>query len=547
MPKEAKPRKEPQNSHDDPRRASRTREPRAAKEAARDASHASHASRGAGESGGRGFRRWTSFVICLLGIQALAVLSLWRSGDRLPSETNRAPKGSPNEPAPEAARSNGQVFLGTAPPAAPPAQKKAPLGPEFTGPAAEEGDIAVLLIASGRSVSSLQQTLRPKESTNVKLRVKVNSPKLLEDTYKSTRFSLSEASREAAAELGVAWVGPSPMADFATFDGEAEPWLHYGRSLEHAATKHFAGQSFRSLFVAEEDLIFSSGLFSFLAQLHPLLFEDDSLWCISAWNDYSLAPFASDVSSVLRSSWFSGRAWMVTLRRIREELLPNWSLQQRWRPLLRQWAMAASKECLLPEVSRVAFTNYQCEGVGIRGQCDEEEVDARHRAVSAIFAPRKLGQLGEVGRLKKEKFVTLLGSSWPRNGGLRSAVAVTSVHQLYEDTATPLLLLIEDQELSPSAGGSVRVTGEVKEVQNGQRLILHDRGSTLQVDASSLIRPVNGVLPGVHVQAVGELEGPQLKARILRVLHNMDMALYEECLLLRRRVEAQYIDIPAPS
>ena len=32
---------------------------------------------------------------------------------------------------------------------------------------------------------------RPKESTNVKLRVKVNSPKLLEDTYKSTRFSLS--------------------------------------------------------------------------------------------------------------------------------------------------------------------------------------------------------------------------------------------------------------------------------------------------------------------------------------------------------------------
>ena len=37
-----------------------------------------------------------------------------------------------------------QVFLGTAPPAAPPAQKKAPLGPEFTGPAAEEGDGAMV-------------------------------------------------------------------------------------------------------------------------------------------------------------------------------------------------------------------------------------------------------------------------------------------------------------------------------------------------------------------------------------------------------------------
>eukprot|EP00435_Cladocopium_sp_Y103_P051678 s697_g16.t1 len=67
------------------------------------------------------------------------------------------------------------------------------------------------------------------------------------------------------------------------------------------------------------------------------------------------------------------------------------------------------------------------------------------------------------------------------------------------------------KELSPAgSGGSVRVTGEVKEVQPGQCLILHDRGATLQVDASSLIRPVSGIMPGVHVQAVGELEGPQL-------------------------------------
>ena len=35
-----------------------------------------------------------------------------------------------------------QVFLGTAPPAAPPAPA-APVGPEFTGPAAEEGDRAI--------------------------------------------------------------------------------------------------------------------------------------------------------------------------------------------------------------------------------------------------------------------------------------------------------------------------------------------------------------------------------------------------------------------
>eukprot|EP00434_Breviolum_minutum_P005702 symbB.v1.2.005024.t1/scaffold287.1/size239285/2 len=503
--------------------------------------------------------RWSSTLICLVGIQALAVLSLWHSHSFNP------PRVEPAVP---------PVLELEAIPIPP--ESSAP-GPDFVGDTAREGDIAVLLIASGRSVSSLKQTLKS---------LLRNFPV---SSILVSQAAPGEASRELAVDLGVSWVGPSPITDWAIFDGEAEPWLHYGRSLDYAVTKHF-GEKFRSLFVAEEDLIFSSGLYSFLSQLHPLLFQDESLWCISAWNDYSFSSFVKDVSVVLRSDWFAGRAFMVTLQLIRQELLPNWSLQQRWRPLLRQLASAGSKECLMPEVSRAAFTSYQCDSVGIRGQCDEEEVEARRNAPVSIFA-RGDAKLGDVQRLKNTRYLALLGSSWPKNGALQKARCITVLQELYEDATTPLLVVIDDKERTDmstwvslgmfvSAKGnsttfdptfaenvimelqlppakicllkelsnikltsSIRVTGEVKEVKSSGHLVLHDRGSMLHVDISSLIRPTEGIVPGIHLQAVGELVGGPdllLKARIVRVLHHFDMSLYEECLQVRRGIESQF-------
>ena len=49
-------------------------------------------------------------------------------------------------------------------------------------------------------------------------------------------------------ELGVAWVGPSPMADFATFDGEARssgraPGFFRGKVMGKSSKKRDMGKS----------------------------------------------------------------------------------------------------------------------------------------------------------------------------------------------------------------------------------------------------------------------------------------------------------------
>ncbi|CAJ1425348.1 unnamed protein product [Effrenium voratum] len=97
-----------------------------------------------------------------------------------------------------------------------------------------------------------------------------------------------------------------------------------------------------------------------------------------------------------------------------------------------------------------------------------------------------------------------------------------------------------------SLGSSVRVTGEVKEIQQAPKplILLHDREAVLCVDAGSLVRPVQAT-PGMLLQAVGELaaEGNQqmLRARIVRVVSGLDLELYERCLAVRRQFEAEYL------
>ncbi|CAK9045375.1 unnamed protein product, partial [Durusdinium trenchii] len=362
-------------------------------------------------------RRWTWSLGCLVLLQALAVLAVWPSTE-LPRPA--LPAREPHVAVPASSEAP-----------APPVTAVAAPGVDFGGETPGEGDIAALVIATGRNVQSLQKTLRSL------LRAGFGTNAVL-----VSQSAPGEASRELCGDLGIAWAGPSPHLDVATFDGEADPWVHYGRSLDHAK-KHFAERDFRSLFIAEEDLIFSNGLHSYLAQLHPLLFKDSSLWCISAYSDLSLAPFARDVSVMLRTSWFSGRAWMVSFKKIVEVILPHWSLQQRWRPLLRQLAAEAQQDCLVPEVSRAAFTGYLCDSAGIPGQCDEEEVESRRGAPLALLA-RGRCSLGEVQRLAKERYDELLRFEWPQAGALAQASTVATVEQLYQDASTPLLLVVNE-------------------------------------------------------------------------------------------------------
>ena len=127
-----------------------------------------------------------------------------------------------------------------------------------------------------------------------------------------------------------------------------------------------------------------------------------------AWNDYSLAPFARDVSSVLRSSWFSGLESITHLLALQKAALSSSPLP-RFRSCCRTgpfsgagscccaaWprnptrslkslckSLSSWQDCLLPEVSRATLATYQCDTDAVSAHSERCKVRAWASEVSA--------------------------------------------------------------------------------------------------------------------------------------------------------------------
>lgn len=373
-------------------------------------------------------------LLLFASAQVFAFVVVWRK--RIFSKDVSEVFISPSPPVPPRPPPARPQFRGTAPPPA--------FGAGRAQAAAAPADLAVLVVASGRAAPRLRATL-----TSLIQAVGVEPKSIL-----VSQAAQGETSRKLCDELGVRWAGPSVMS-LAVYDGEAPPWIHYGRSLDQAAAVHFASASFETLLIVEEDLVFSPDFPTFARQLTPLLSEDESLWCISAWHDNGLAPYSRDLSAVMRTDWFSGVAWIVRLEAVRQDLLFAWQDRETtsWQAMLRARKQMSKQDCLVPEVSRVAFAGFQCDGAGVRGQCGPEEVLARSLAPRSVFAAVAAADLGDVRRLTADRYPDLLLRSWPGGQGLNSTVFVDAVEDLEalmspnreeSSKALPLLLAVSE-------------------------------------------------------------------------------------------------------
>eukprot|EP00439_Symbiodinium_sp_Y106_P022628 s2866_g2.t2 len=127
------------------------------------------------------------------------------------------------------------------------------------------------VVASGRAAPRLRATLTPGPRARVGWSL-IQAAGVEPKSILVSQAAQGETSRKLCDELGVRWAGPSVMS-LAVYDGEAPPWIHYGRSLDQAAAVHFASASFETLLVVEEDLVFSPDFPTFVRQLTPLLSE----------------------------------------------------------------------------------------------------------------------------------------------------------------------------------------------------------------------------------------------------------------------------------
>uniref|UniRef100_A0A8K9WVH7 Protein O-linked-mannose beta-1,2-N-acetylglucosaminyltransferase n=1 Tax=Oncorhynchus mykiss TaxID=8022 RepID=A0A8K9WVH7_ONCMY len=107
--------------------------------------------------------------------------------------------------------------------------------------------------------------------------------------------------------------------------------------------------------VLEEDLDISIDFFSFLSQTVHLLNEDDSLYCISAWNDQGYEHTAEDPALLYRVESMPGLGWVLKKSLYKDELEPKWPTPEKlwdWDMWMRMPEQRKGRECIIPDVSR---------------------------------------------------------------------------------------------------------------------------------------------------------------------------------------------------
>ncbi|XP_077573933.1 protein O-linked-mannose beta-1,2-N-acetylglucosaminyltransferase 1 isoform X4 [Stigmatopora nigra] len=96
---------------------------------------------------------------------------------------------------------------------------------------------------------------------------------------------------------------------------------HYKASLTATFNLHSEA---KFAIVLEEDLDIAIDFFSFLSQTVHLLDEDDSLYCISAWNDLGYEHTAEDPTLLYRVESMPGLGWVLKKSLYKDELESKW-------------------------------------------------------------------------------------------------------------------------------------------------------------------------------------------------------------------------------
>ncbi|XP_046860054.1 protein O-linked-mannose beta-1,2-N-acetylglucosaminyltransferase 1-like [Xenia sp. Carnegie-2017] len=127
---------------------------------------------------------------------------------------------------------------------------------------------------------------------------------------------------------------------------------HYKRTLTETFNAY---PNARYMIILEEDLDVSVDIFSYFNQLLPLMDTDESLYCISAWNDQSYNHTCNDPAMLYRVETMPGLGWLLKRRLYKDELEPKWPKPDHfinWDEWMRIDRIKKGRECIIPDISR---------------------------------------------------------------------------------------------------------------------------------------------------------------------------------------------------
>lgn len=127
---------------------------------------------------------------------------------------------------------------------------------------------------------------------------------------------------------------------------------HYVRTLRETFHKYPKAEF---MIILEEDLDVSKDLMDYFSQLLPVLSSDESVYCISAWNDQGYEHSCNDPSMLYRVETMPGLGWVLKKKLFKEELEPNWPGSDKfwdWDMWMRMDGNRKGRECIVPDISR---------------------------------------------------------------------------------------------------------------------------------------------------------------------------------------------------
>lgn len=100
----------------------------------------------------------------------------------------------------------------------------------------------------------------------------------------------------------------------------------------------------------EDDLAIAPDFFNFFEATAPVLRQDATLWCVSAWSDHGQRGRAMNTTALYRTDVLPGLGWMLQAD-VGLELLPIWPVAG-WDDWMRASHTRKGRQCLFPEISR---------------------------------------------------------------------------------------------------------------------------------------------------------------------------------------------------
>jgi len=150
--------------------------------------------------------------------------------------------------------------------------------------------------------------------------------------------------------------------------------------------------------IMEEDLEVSDDFFDYFSQTYPLLMNDSSIYCISAWNEQGFQHSVHDPSLLYRVGFMPGLGWMLTRSLYKNELEPNWPSNRSYLPwdlYMRQNHIMKGRECIIPDIPRT----YRFGKYGLTMDRDKQKRLFEFRPLN-----KEPGQKFDIEKLKKNNY-----------------------------------------------------------------------------------------------------------------------------------------------